>query len=55
MLINASQRFARRTAVWMLKSGMSSKTLEGRLKVFSEDHVRMIGDQVRDIRGQLPK
>lgn len=55
MLIDATHRFARRTALWMLKSGMSGKKLEERLSVFTEDHVKLIGEQVRDIRGQSRK
>lgn len=57
MVIDATHRFARRSATWMLKSGMTGVQLQERLKIFSESHVTVIGEQVRDIRGQrkLPK
>lgn len=52
MVIDATKKFARRTAQWMMSSGMPRKELEERLKVFSEDHIKVIGEQVREIRGQ---
>lgn len=52
MVIDASARFARRTAQWMLTSGFTRQVLEDRLKVFNDDHVKLIGEQVRDIKGQ---
>lgn len=52
MVIDATERFARRTAQWLLTSGMTRPVLEERLKLFSEDHVKLIGEQIREIRGQ---
>lgn len=51
MVIDASYRFARRTALWMLKSGMTSKQLTERLGVFHDEHVKKIGEAVREIKG----
>lgn len=55
MVIDASHRFAKQTAIWMLKSGMPSKKLEERLGMFNESHIKMIGEQARKVRGQPSK
>lgn len=55
MVIDAAQRFAKRTANWMLKSGMPGKKLEERLAMFEESHIRLIGEQARKVRGQPSK
>lgn len=52
MVIDATKKFARRTAQWLLTSGMNSKQIEERLRRFDQDHIALIGEQGKEIRGK---
>lgn len=50
MVINACEQFAERTARWMLSGKMDKIEAAKRLRLFSDDHVVMIGQKVKEIK-----
>lgn len=54
MIIDARKRFARRSAGWMLTSGLGREELAKRLRSFTDEHVKLINQQAREIRGKPP-
>lgn len=52
MLIDAQRRFATRTAQWLLTSKLTKPEIAHRLGLFNENHVNLIHEQVKRLRGK---
>lgn len=50
ILVDATEKFAHRTADFLLKSDLSRGEKAARLKLFSDDHVKRIGDAAKKIK-----
>lgn len=50
-MIDATRKFARRTAAWLIKSKMPTGVVADRLSMFPEDHVKMVGEEASTIKG----
>lgn len=50
MVIDACDRFAERTAAWIMKAKMSKTDVAVRLKLFDEEHVVRIGEAAKKLR-----
>lgn len=51
MVIDACDRFARRTALWIMRSGMGRDEAADRLRMFTPEHLRRITAQAKEIKG----
>lgn len=51
IVIDAAERFALRTAKHLLEAGMSKREVTERLRLFSDDHVLLIGQKVKEVKG----
>lgn len=54
MIIDATDRLAKRVAVWILNAGMTPDQVRERLHRFPEEFIKQVGAHVRQIKG-LPK
>lgn len=58
MLIDARQRFAHRTARWILGSGLNRVEIATRLNIWSErdpEYITMINEEARKIKNSPPR
>ena len=54
VVIDATEKFALRTASWMLKQRYTKEQATERLQVFSKEHIQRIGAAARKLRGRPP-
>lgn len=50
MLVEAKQRFANRMAAWLLRSKLDKTEIAIRLRLFSDDFVRLVDDEAKRIK-----
>ena len=50
MLIEARDRFAERTAIWLRNSRMTKEQVVERLKLFSDDHISLVGEKAKMLK-----
>lgn len=58
MLVDARERFADRTARWILGSGLNRVEIATRLNIWASsdpDYIQMINDAARRIKNEGPK
>lgn len=51
MVIDGCDKFAKRTALWIMQSGMSKDEAVERLRMFQPEHLRRITAQAKAIKG----
>ena len=53
-LVDARERFAKRTAKWIMASGLPKRDIAARLTKWPLDYVRMVNDAARKLKGKPP-
>ncbi len=54
MLVDARERFADRTAKWIMASGLPKKDIAARLTKWPLDYVNMVNNAARKLNGKPP-